>query len=122
MIAAGDARIDRAEIGAKGIAADDGLDVVIAVARHVGTHDGNLVRHGGETRKRAAEGDAGDIGANLAGGAAELRRRGHVRIERLNLARSTVQEQENDGFVGNEPSSLGGAGCEDVGQAEPAER
>ncbi len=100
-IGAGNARIDGAEVGAEGVAADDGLDVVIAVAGDERTHDSELVGLGGELCEGAAEGDAGQLRRNLAGGAANLDRRGHLGIERLGLAGTAVQEEEDDRLVGD---------------------
>ena len=64
--------VDRAEVGAEGVAADDRLDVVIAVAGNERADDGELVGQRGQLRKRAAEGDAGQSRGDLAGGAADL--------------------------------------------------
>ena len=50
LIATGDARINRAEVGAKRIAADDGLDVVIAVAGNERPDHGQLVRERRQAR------------------------------------------------------------------------
>ena len=46
-------------------------------------------------------------GRDLAGGAADLDRRRHLRVERLELARPAVQEQEDDRLVGNGPVRVG---------------
>ena len=48
MVAAGDARVDGAEVRAEGVAADDRLDVVIAVAGDERADDGELVGQRGE--------------------------------------------------------------------------
>src|SRR5207249_4629038 len=88
-----------AEVGAKRIAADDGLDVVIAVAGSEAAHDADLVRQASEAREGAAEGHAGDARLHFAGGAAALDRSTHLRIERLDLAGPAVQEQEDDGMI-----------------------
>ena len=59
MVQADDAGIEGAEVGAERLAVDDRLDVVVAVAGHVGADDGELVGQLGQARKGRAEGDAG---------------------------------------------------------------
>ena len=54
-------------------------------------------------REGAAERDAGQRRRDLAGGAADARRGGHLGIEGLDLARPAVQEQEDDRLVLHRP-------------------
>ena len=46
------------------------------------------------------ESDAGQFGLNFAKDGANLGWRAHLRIERLDVGRTAVEEQENDGLVG----------------------
>ena len=106
MRGAGDAGIDRAEVGVEKVLVDNGFDVVVGVAGTIGADDGEFVGQLGEVRlKVAAEGDAGQSRLDLAGGAADFRRGGHLGVEGLDLARTAVQEQEDDGLVGGDRSA-----------------
>jgi hypothetical protein len=74
----------------------DGLDVVIAIAGAEAADDADLFGHSGKFRKCAAERDAGNRSGRFTGHAADAGRSGHFRIERFDLARAAVQEQEDD--------------------------
>ena len=103
VVRPGDARVERPRLAPKRVAADERLDVVVGVAGDERADDGELVGQRGELREGAAEGHAGERGGDLAGGAADALGRGHLRVERLELARPAVQEQEDDRLARQQP-------------------
>src|SRR5688572_24367965 len=61
--------------------------------------EGHLVGDAGHSGERAADRDAGDIGRHVAGDAAILGRRGHLRVEGLDVRRTAPQPDPDHGCV-----------------------
>src|SRR5207247_2742082 len=120
----GDAGVERTHVRAQRVNAEDGLDVVVAVARDERPHNAKLVRELGELREGAAERNAGEGGFDFAGGAADGRGRIHLWIERLELRRPAVHEEEDDGTIleWKLPAGSGGPDGKQVTEREPAQR
>ena len=122
MIAAGDSSIDGSGIRVVSVAADERLDVVVAVAGDEGADDRGLVREFCELGEGGAVGDAGQGGTDLAADAADLGGGAHLGIEGFDLGRAAVHEEEVDGFFGEKAVAVGSAGGGQVGQGEAAQR
>ena len=103
VVRPGDPCVDRAEVGPERVAADDRLDVVVGVAGDERADDGELVGPRREAGEGAAEGHAGDLRGDLARGAADSLGPIHLRVERLDLARAAVQEEEDDRLPRQQP-------------------
>ena len=93
---AGDARVERADVGVERVGADDGDDVVVGVVGLERADDGELVREPGEPGHRVAEADAGEGGLRGAGDGADRLRGVGLRVEGLELARPALLEEEDD--------------------------
>ena len=121
---AGDCGVERAHVGAERVDADDGFDVVVAVAGDERADDGEFAGEGGEFGEGRAEGDAWDGGGDFAGGAADVRGGVHFGVERFELGGTAVHEEEDDGAVFE---GIGGGGSgggfdgELVGEGEASE-
>jgi hypothetical protein len=103
VIRPGDPREDRAGVGPERVAADERLEVVVGVAGDEGADDGELVGPRREVREGAAETHAGDRRGDLPRRAADPLRPVHLRVERLDLARAAVQEEEDHRLPGQRP-------------------
>ena len=73
---------------------------MIGIAGHVRSNNCQAVGESRKFGKRGTESDAGERGANLAGGTAGLDRRIHMRVEGLDLARPAVKEEKDDAAIG----------------------
>src|SRR5262249_35734780 len=102
-------------------AAGDALVRVAAVAGGVGADDSKLVSEPGEFLKRRTEGDAGQSRLHLAVEAARLDRRRHFWIEKLDMRRTTLQEQQDDRAVLDGFAGRGSAGGKKTRQRQSAE-
>src|SRR5688572_7956179 len=99
MVRPGNPRIQGPDIGAAGVAADDRLDVVVAVPRGETADDGQAVGPLSQLWERTAEGDARNLRGHFARGAARAGRRRHFRIERFDLTRAAMHEAKDNAFA-----------------------
>ena len=122
MVRPGDAGVDGAEVRAERVASDKRFEVVIGIARDVRAHDRQTIGKVREARERASEGDAWHPGGQLARRAPDPVGRGHLRVERLELARPAVEEQKDDRLAGQKAGQALGLCLQrrQVGQREPA--
>jgi len=97
-----DTGIDRAQARAAGGLADHGLDVVLPVAGDERPHDRKQVGPRGQLRKCASERDTGDARRDLPRRAASVGRSVPLGIERLELRRPPVHEEEDDRAIPQE--------------------
>ena len=95
---------------------------MVGIPRRERADDGQAVRHLRQLRKGAAEGNAGQPGRHAAGDAAKFRGSARLRIERLDLRRPTLQEQQHDGLVLENASAVVGSAClQELRQRQAAE-
>ncbi len=73
---------------------------MVRIARNERPHDIEPVAARGKSGERAAEGYARQARGDLAGRAANALGAVHFRVERLELAGTAVQEQEDDRLAG----------------------
>src|SRR5690349_3234439 len=99
MIEAHDARAHGTQVGAESVLAYDWLDIVIAVTRHIGAHDRELVGERGQPGERRTERYTGQARFHFASRAAHIRWRIHLRIECLDLARPALHEEKDHRLV-----------------------
>ena len=65
----------------------------------VRSHNGQFVRHLCQLRKSGTEGNARNLGWDLTGNATIFRRCRHFRIEKFDMRRPSLQEEQHHGFV-----------------------
>src|ERR1700685_3534536 len=94
-----EASVERTQIGPGRVAADNRLDVVVAVPRLEGANDARSMRQARQTRECRSIRHAGKAAGDLAVDAANAGGSRHLRVERFDLAGTAVHEQKDDGLV-----------------------
>ena len=99
IVCADNPRIDGAGTRFQGISTTHHFAVTVpGILRTVRPDNREFLDQLRQLRKRAAERDAGVAGLDLTVDAVELGRSRHFRIEELDVRRTTLQKQQDDGF------------------------